>query len=247
MLGHGPTLSDLDSRDSRSQSVTMPDIHHERGPSSASRWLNCGGSLTYPQTEEAGPEALEGTRLHHVASEYLERVYHGNLSSFVVDEQTEKDLVILQPYYDFVERTINDLNDPEKYFELYCPPTDIPLFGGTVDVLLIDGDLAWVIDLKTGFKFVSAEDNEQLLCYTLLAKKRFPQLKQFRQSIVQPKVNYSATHSCTLEELDELEQRIRSNSKADFTPGAHCEYCPGLGDCPVADRNLVQIMSYAKS
>lgn len=221
-------------------------IHHERGPSSASRWLYCGGSLTYHPTEVAGPEALEGTRLHAVAGEYLERNCNGQVSCCCVDEQTIKDIEVLKPYYDFVEEAINNLNNPNIYIELYCPPTDIPDFGGTIDVLLIDGDLGWVIDLKTGFKFVSAADNEQLLCYTLLAKKRFPQLKQFRQSIVQPRVNYSATSQCSLEELLEFEARIKGNSKGDFAPGSWCEFCPGLGDCPVADRNLVQIMSYAK-
>jgi hypothetical protein len=201
--------------------------------------------LTYSPTGETGPEALEGTRLHSVASEQLERIYHGNVPLTVVNDQTSKDLDVLQPYYDFVAECINSLNDPEIHIELYCPPTDIEDFGGTIDVLLIDDDLGWVIDLKTGFKFVSAEDNEQLLCYTLLAKKRFPQLKQFRQSIVQPKVNYAATHQCSLEELLEFEQRIKSSSKVDFNPGSHCEFCPGLGDCPVANRNLVEIMSYA--
>ncbi len=245
MPSYGPTRCDLVSIQFLCPRLTL-SIHHERGPSSASRWLNCGGSLTYPNTGEAGPEALEGTRLHAVASEHLERVYHGNVPSIVIDDQTLKDLEILQPYYDFVDEAIANLNNPQIHIELYCPPTDIKDFGGTIDVLLIDDDLGWVIDLKTGYKFVSAEDNEQLLCYTLLGKKRFPQLKQFRQSIVQPKVNYSATHQCSLEELIEFEQRIRGSSKADFTPGAHCEFCPGLGDCPVADRNLVQIMSYAK-
>jgi hypothetical protein len=162
-----------------------------------------------------------------------------------MDDQTLTDLEVLQPYYDFVEESIQNLNNPEVHIELYCPPSDLADFGGTIDVLLIDDDLGWVIDLKTGYKFVSAAGNEQLLCYTLLAKKRFPQLKQFRQSIVQPKVNYSSTVSCSLEELLEFEQRIKNTDKTEFTPGSHCEYCPGLGTCPAANLNLVQIMSYA--
>lgn len=222
-------------------------IHHERGPSSASRWLNCGGSLTYPQTETAGPEALEGTRLHSVASEHLERVYHGSTQPIVTDDQTINDLKVLQPYYDFVERSVAYLDEPEVYIELYCPPTNMPDFGGTIDVLLIDDDLGWVIDLKTGYRFVSAQDNEQLLCYTLLAKKQFPQLRQFRQSIVQPRVNYSATHSCTLEELSVLEQRIKSSSKSDFTSGSHCEFCPGNSECPVLREKIYEIKRYADS
>ncbi len=222
----------------------MSGIHHERGPSSASRWLHCGGSLTFSPSGEAGPEALEGTRLHDVAANLLRVKYHLDVPDALGVIEADE---VVTTYLDFVEEQIASLNDPEIHIELYCPPTDIKDFGGTIDCLLIDDDLGHIIDLKTGFKFVAAKDNEQLLCYTLLAKKRFPQLKQFRQSIVQPRINFSSTVSCSLEELLEFEQRIKSVDKTDFAAGSHCDFCPGLGDCPAADRNLVQIMSYAKS
>lgn len=220
-------------------------IHHLKGPSSASRWLPCGGSLNFPFVGEAGPEALEGTRLHDVASRALRRVYQLDMAASLESPEPIDEAV--QTYLEFVQDQIDLLNDPEIYAELYCPPTDIPDFGGTIDCLLIDDELGHVIDLKTGYRFVAAKDNEQLLCYALLARQKFPQLTDFRISIVQPRIGFSSTHAVTSFELDEFEKLVKNVDKHAYNPGTCCEFCPGRlsYECQALDNNLVEVMSYA--
>lgn len=191
--------------------------------------------MQYPVPNEQTEAAASGTRLHDLAAACLQA------GVYSADMYEEGDATIIGTYFDFVQSAVDQLDNPTVLIEQTIVSEKIPDFGGTVDCILFDDDILWIVDLKTGFKHVSAEDNEQLMCYLLLASERYPQYKNFRMSIVQPRINYVDTKTVTLRELQEFRKQIVGLDRAKLNAGSHCEHCFGLGSCG-EEKKIVNLL-----
>jgi RecB family exonuclease len=208
--------------------------HYLKGPSSASRWLECGASLNYPYAEERGDAASAGTKWHDEALRCFEG--HEDSEDESVNKAIAKVHTILAEYHGVdvtlsMERTLVSSTDPT--------------FGGTPDIVVITADTLHVVDYKSGFKYVPAEDNKQLAAYLILARERYPGRTVFKGSIIQPNIESYEHAEYTAEQLDEIAAEIASVNLRQYSPGQHCQYCPGLAECPSAGAVFVDLIDCA--
>jgi hypothetical protein len=114
---------------------------------------------------------------------------------------------------------------------------------GTSDCIILNERTITVVDLKAGAGVpVSAVNNEQLRLYALGAferyKEEFPNLKQVRTIIVQPRLDSITEDSTTIDKLVEwgrfyVKKRAQKayTGTGDFVPGEHCKWCKAKAQC----------------
>ena len=213
----------------------MPDIHHLMGPSSASRWLPCPGSLIGPKQVDNRPKdaADEGTSCHRLLEICL---------SYGLDPQRLIGTVVTVPKWPVTEEMAKAVDyfvdtlkgicaehgaefSPETVkCEVYMvdetiPGTDsrgLPLHGGTTDVIVRSNGVLIIGDLKYGRQPVSAS-SEQLTCYTCMALKQSGEpVHKCVQFIVQPRAINGVTHTVhipTQEEINRISNQVRENAE----------------------------------
>ena len=121
---------------------------------------------------------------------------------------------------------------------------------GTSDCIILDQNTITVVDLKAGAGVpVSAVNNEQLRLYALGAyeryKEEFPNLKQVRTIIVQPRLDSITEDHTTVEKLVDwgryyVKKRAQKaySGAGEFVPGSHCQFCRAKAQCRArADYN----------
>ena len=162
--------------------------HARLSPSGSKRWMACPGSvaLEAPFPDTASTFSDDGTAMHTVAAWCLtehrrahlrieqEIAVHneGQPPRYVTFTEDMADLV--QGYVDTVRMLgIGNLLQVEQRVN-FSPFVGVADQFGTADAIIWndrDGELM-LVDLKTGYKFVDAEENSQLLCYALGALKQ---------------------------------------------------------------------------
>lgn len=106
--------------------------------------------------------------------------------------------------------------------------------GGTADCLIADGDTIIVIDHKTGWKEVEAENNEQLKIYAHLAAKEYKFFTKWQGVIINARFNSTSYTSGDIDPnylksiAKDVDDRLK---KKQFATGYHCAYCPRLTTC----------------
>jgi hypothetical protein len=195
--------------------MSAPTTHSRLGPSSSSRWIVCPYSLRAPKTP-AGPAAEEGTEAHGWGANVL----LGNCSladvpdKFAVGVALYVQSVRSNGITPIVERTLQSL--------------EIDEFFGTIDCLLIQGDLAIVYDFKYGKWPVDATDNTQLLCYATLAAEHYD-VTSFRGVIVQPRAfkgEKVKAAEFTEYQVEQHRERVKLAAVSDHKQaGEHCRFC----------------------
>ena len=209
-------------------------LHHKYSPSSRHRWSRCPGSTkliaAINPPEEVSEYASEGTAAHALAAECLE---NGK-------DSTDPHL---QLYLDYVRALPGVLVVEQRLTHPLHPE-----FGGTPDALAFSfsGELT-VVDLKWGRgQLVDAAQNEQLLSYTVLAARNYPEFETARIVIVQPRADGEqiksvtlAQHEVEIEEnviLDEIEACEKPD--APLVPGpVQCQWCSVKAHCPALHAN----------
>lgn len=218
----------------------LPD-HFYMAPSSAHRWINCPGSLKalIGVEDDAGEAAERGTLGHHLAEldltgKPLEDPERSQLEQM---EKEERDR--LESEVELCVELVSGL-EGDKFYETKIQHELIPEHGGTVDVIVVDGDTLHVIDFKFGRVKVDVDDNQQIQCYLNLARQRFPDATRFLGSIIQPSVSSQMqTVEFTLEQLQDQELSVLEASVSDhFAAGDHCKFCPLLPSCKTAAKHL---------
>jgi hypothetical protein len=119
-------------------------------------------------------------------------------------------------------------------------------FGGTMDVLSIVGDIAFIVDFKFGRELVEAVDNPQLLCYALLVYEHNPEVETFTVTILQG--GEAKTVSYTRGDLDAFFQEVLQASISEtWNAGDHCQYCPMRYRCGTLGAYVFEELDDAKA
>jgi RecB family exonuclease len=235
----------------------MATEHFIYGGSAIERVIACPGStaaIAVHGKREAGPAAERGTRIHEWLEKYLTGSYAKAAKSKKLSKQSQEEAKIaasaglkikelaakhgFRPNQMVVEKKLCFKSVSEKA-------------GGTPDVYLAQalGSLV-VIDLKTGNKQVSAEENLQLLFYACAVVDN---LDAFTANAIEDVVLYivqpdqEAPYDCQVREwsipstrLGEYRELFRTaiqaaeNNPQDLRAGNHCEdlYCDARTTCP---------------
>jgi hypothetical protein len=190
--------------------------HSLFAPSSAHRWINCPGSLTFPENQEAGPSSTfadDGTASHAWAAQLLKDawvvpapVIELNGNAYYLDEER----------VDFINIYLEDVRRRALGGTLFVEHwVDLSHLlgedqGGTCDAGIIIGDQIIVEDLKygTGEKVYASYDgkiNPQLGLYLLGLLKDAQllgyEIKTATGVICQPRLGHIDEFTVTIDEL----------------------------------------------
>lgn len=102
---------------------------------------------------------------------------------------------------------------------------------GTPDAWAVHPDKIVIIDYKSGYQYVSPENNPQLMSYALLLSKLYPS-ERFELGIATD--GTVVVTSVGDDDLEEFSRRLveAAASPREESPGAHCVSCPRIMECP---------------
>jgi len=247
--------------------------HAKLNPSSAHRWTRCPGSvreeLKYP--DNPGPAALDGTRTHALLEMCLVTGMDPELMVGMTTSDDEGSYTIDADRAKRVKVAVDHVRDlgGEVTTERRVDPSRLvgrDDLGGTVDVTVIVGDTAHVIDYKDGITPVDAVENEQLLAYALghLAGYNLPvngdyPVDRVVLTIIQPKLAMKGLPPITSWELsvESLLSRIgdlvvkaaaTDAPDAPLVPGEkQCRFCKAKGGCAAVNTHVMEAVGMFKS
>ena len=225
--------------------------HAKLAPSSASRWVECPGSVAIeaaaPDDSKFEAQRGDGHAAHWVAAECL---LHGREASEYIGEETPGGLrvteetaqavaVYLQDVEEIAAQTDGTLQIEKKVSAVSISPD----CWGTVDAFLIDykRGIIYVWDYKHGFRVVDAFENSQVLCYAagVLAEvewDRFPGPDiSLSLRVIQPRAFKSAgpidVWTVKVSDLRAYITRLKSAAAEAMQPGALCKTGRHCRDC----------------
>jgi hypothetical protein len=247
--------------------------HDRLSPSSVHRWTRCPGSvreeLKYP--DNSGPAALDGTRTHALLEMCLVTGMDPELmvgmttsdddGSYTIDADRAKRVKVAVDH-------VRDLGGVVTTERRVDPKRLVGRddLGGTVDVTVIVGDTAHVIDYKDGITPVEAVENDQMIPYGigLLAGYNLPvngdyPVKHMVLTIIQPKLAMKGLPPITSWELsvESLLSRIgdivvkaaaTDAPDAPLVPGEkQCRFCKAKGGCAAVNTHVMDAVGMFKS
>lgn len=224
----------------------MTDQAHAKfAPSSCSIWKECNASVDFPAEpkEQYVIDAAQwGTEVHEYAANHLKVMGGSPFPKHWTPEQCSDAKLCIDEYC----KHVHPLAQTEvKLFSKRWPT----LLFGTIDAIWENpsGNIN-IVDLKTGLRGVSADENAQLLCYAFLASENFPDAETFTCRIIQPRRYYTAKYAYTRERVEAFAETIQAaiESPPQFTAGSHCEYCNGRSRCSVLHNSLFRLLAEAE-
>jgi hypothetical protein len=247
--------------------------HAKLSPSSAHRWTLCPGSvreeLKYP--DNSGPAALDGTRTHALLEMCLVtrvdpmfmvgQTMTDNDGSYTIDTDRAKRVKVATDHV----RELGGVVSTERRVD----PSRLvgrDDLGGTVDVTVIVGDTAHVIDYKDGITPVEAVENDQMIPYGigLLAGYNLPvngdyPVKRMVLTIIQPKLamkglppitSWELTVESLLSRIGDLVVKAAATDAPDapLVPGEkQCRFCKAKGGCAAVNTHVMEAVGMFKS
>lgn len=239
--------------------------HSPLGASSASRWMNCPGSVRSNKGRKTPTSfpASEGTAAHEVCenalidgvstdmiySEYINTTVRADGIDFMVNKEMT-DAVEL-----YVSTILTDLAqgsqlEIEKKFKLKHLH---PLLWGTCDAVISqEFRLLRVYDFKYGKRtLVEVEDNPQQKYYAVGALADMCDCTEVELVIIQPRMDHPdglvrrwrTTPAYIRDFGDQLLIAALETEEPDavLKSGDWCGFCPSLGDCPEVERKNMEI------
>lgn len=237
-----------DCKSKRQEKIEQTEdrAHARLGPSSASRWLRCPGSVNFLEDNEAedggGVPAAEGTILHSFCEDALNQ----NLDAYsFVGETREHDgfkLTLDDDLADMMQAGLDVIDTlPGKLYVEYRVKLDrwMPGQFGTLDVGLAGKKRIHIWDWKWGFGPVDPVENDQLRIYALgfwdNVARHVTDATDFTLHIWQPRApGGGGSWNTTLDELLEFGKYVKKQAAATYgkdaprIPGPkQCQWCDG--------------------
>lgn len=243
--------------------------HSPYGGSQAHRWITCPGSIRLiaslgPQERSSSPAAERGTAMHEVAAACLRQ----HSSAINIGQVKEiADLLSIETGYVCEQGDLEMILDYYSLcheirlsggFKLFIEhPVDLawisPMIRGTLDFGFISTNLKtlYIGDLKTGFKPVSAFDNEQLMLYALgiIGQYNTWGVEKVVMFIAQPNLlDWRENQSVMLvSDLRKWEREVLTpayaaslKEDAPLCPGdSQCQYCLAKGVCSTRAASML--------
>lgn len=231
--------------------------HAKLSASGSARWLNCPGSVAAEEVcRDAGSiYAQAGSAAHELADICLTHnhnpfTWEGKLlpdnNAVTVDREM---CAAVQDYIDYV-RTVPGVQEYEQRVDY---SEWVPGGFGTSDVISVDGDTIYVVDLKYGQGVrVDAEQNTQLMLYALGAyseRSLLHDLKTAKMAIVQPRLDHISEWEINIPELlkwaawvaDRAEMALSDD--AERVPGEkQCQWCKAKGTCAALEQYTLRVV-----
>lgn len=228
--------------------------HATLGGSSASRWMNCPGSVVLSEgvgDQTPGEHTSRGTAAHELLELSLslgvepETLRGHKFEADGREFEADDDLIIpVTVAYRYVSKLCEELGK-DPILERWVSDESLPECGGFGDIFIENGDELITIDYKNGFKDVSAVENPQLMFYAFLYNIDLP-FKRYRFAIIQPNspgepIDEWHCDRGTMEEfgrnvtdsvIDVSNARHNLDANRDLTLGDHCQYCAAKIKCP---------------
>lgn len=223
--------------------------HAFLSPSGSHRWLNCTPSAMLESEFPGGSSsaAEEGTAAHafceHKLKKALRRRSKRPVSDYDCDEMQE----YTDSYVDYVleqlEVAKQICKDPMVLIEQKVDFSEyVPDGYGTADCIIVSDDTMQIIDFKYGLGvLVDAEQNTQLMCYSIGALNLFDSLydiKQITMHIFQPRRENVQNWTIPVDELkawaeNELKPKAQMalNGEGEYHPGEWCQFCKAAVRC----------------
>ena len=232
--------------------------HALLSPSSAHRWLHCTPSARLEATLPE-PKRRPGTKdfsgegtlahslseiklkyqLHQIGIEEHDKEIELCRNNPLYSEELEE---VANSYVNYVRSQIGQNDKVVVEARVDIGEYVVESFG-TSDCIILNERTLTVIDLKGGAGIpVSAVNNEQLRLYALGSyeryKEEFPNIKEVRTIIVQPRLDSITEDTTTINKLVEwgLHYVKKRAQKAyagtgEFVPGDHCQFCRAKAQC----------------
>lgn len=236
--------------------------HAELSPSSASRWMQCPGSvaLCRDMPDSASSHAAEGTAMHTVAelcltkgtraADYIGTVFPRDGFSIKFNADLAE---AVQRYVDYVN-DVAAANFGELLVEQRLSISEVTGEAeayGTSDAVILMGDEICIIDLKGGMGVpVDADDNPQLMIYALAALNEYSLVNDFktvRMVIHQPRLYKVSEWVIPVEQLLAFGKEVAMASAATRMAEAPlhpsdkaCRWCKAKATCPAVAKEVYE-------
>ena len=217
--------------------------HALLSPSSSHRWLNCTPSalLESELPGRSSSAAEEGTVAHAFCEHKLKKALRRRSKRPVSDYDSDEMQEYTDSYVDYVleqlEVAKQACKDPMVLIEQKVDFSEyVPDGYGTADCIIVSDDTMQIIDFKYGLGvLVDAEQNTQLMCYSIGVLNIFDSLydiKQVTMHIFQPRRENVQNWTILVDELkawaeNELKPKAQMalNGEGEYNPGEWCQFC----------------------
>lgn len=223
--------------------------HAFLSPSGSHRWLNCTPSAMLESEFPGGSSsaAEEGTAAHAFCEHKLKKALRRRSKRPVSDYDSDEMQEYTDNYVDYVleqlEVAKQTCKDPMVLIEQKVDFSEyVPDGYGTADCIIVSDDTMQIIDFKYGLGvLVDAEQNTQLMCYSIGALNLFDSLydiKQVTMHIFQPRRENVQNWTIPVDELkawaeNELKPKAQMalNGEGEYNPGEWCQFCKAAVRC----------------
>lgn len=223
--------------------------HTFLSPSGSHRWLNCTPSAMLESEFPGGSSsaAEEGTAAHEFCEHKLKKALRRRSKRPVSDYDSDEMQEYTDSYVDYVleqlEVAKQTCKDPMVLIEQKVDFSEyVPDGYGTADCIIVSDNTLQIIDFKYGLGvLVDAEQNTQLMCYSIGALNLFDSLydiKEVTMHIFQPRRENVQNWTIPVDELkawaeNELKPKAQMalNGEGEYHPGEWCQFCKAAVRC----------------
>lgn len=223
--------------------------HAFLSPSGSHRWLNCTPSAMLESEFPGGSSsaAEEGTAAHEFCEHKLKKALRRRSKRPVSDYDSDEMQEYTDSYVDYVleqlEVAKQTCKDPMVLIEQKVDFSEyVPDGYGTADCIIVSDNTLQIIDFKYGLGvLVDAEQNTQLMCYSIGALNLFDSLydiKEVTMHIFQPRRENVQNWTIPVDELkawaeNELKPKAQMalNGEGEYHPGEWCQFCKAAVRC----------------